>query len=310
LSVFHALFQRYDACVVFNAANSFWLLPLRFFGKKIIINTDGLEWKRSKWGFLGKTYYRLAEIMACLISDRLISDCDGIRNYYLNKHQTDSTVIAYGAYVQECPLPKKLDQFGVQPSEYFLQITRFEPENHPLLTIQAFKKLKTDKKLILVGGVHYPSEYSRQMKEAASGCDNIILPGYVYDQELLRELWCCCHAYIHGNSVGGTNPALLQAMASGCFVLCVDVAFNRDVLKECGIFYKSNTESLVEQMQWTIDRQEELDSCRFMAVKRIELHYSWDSVAKEYETLCEDVVRGVYRWKPTVKPLLPSNKNL
>ena len=100
LSVWHALFGKYDIYMVFNAANSFFLLPLRLAGKNIAINTDGLEWKRSKWGFAGKTYYKIAEKVACLMANRLVSDSKGMRAYYKDKHGMDSTEIAYGAPIQ------------------------------------------------------------------------------------------------------------------------------------------------------------------------------------------------------------------
>ncbi len=135
LSVWHALFKPYDIYMVFNAANSLFLLPLRFFGKKIAINTDGLEWKRSKWGFWGRCYYKIAERTACLVANRLVSDSKGIKSYYQTTHNTDSTEIAYGAYIYHGVQAKRLYGLGLKLGEYFLQITRFEPENHPLLTI-------------------------------------------------------------------------------------------------------------------------------------------------------------------------------
>ncbi len=105
--------------------------------------------------------------------------------------------------------------------------------------------------MALVGGNPYPNDYTKQIKSEAN--DSIILPGFIYDQELLRELWYHSYAYIHGNSVGGTNPALLQAMASACFTVAIDVPFNQDVLSDCGVYYKETEESLVEKMKWALD---------------------------------------------------------
>ncbi len=283
LSVCHCAIRRYDVYMVFNAANSFLLLPLRLLGRKISINTDGLEWKRSKWGFWGRQYYRAAEKVACLMADRLVSDSRGIREYYEKTHRTESVEIAYGAFLQHCERPNRLGELGVRPGEYFLQITRFEPENHPLLTIQAFKKLNTDKKLVLVGGNPYPTEYTRRIE--SEGDDRVLLPGFIYDQELLKELWCFCHAYVHGNSVGGTNPALLQSMASGSFVMAVENPFNRDVLADCGSYYAPAPDSLAERMQWSLDNADALDDFRGKARRRIEAHYCWDKVADQYEHL-------------------------
>ncbi len=301
LSVCHALFNRYDVYMVFNSANSPLVLPLRILGKKIIINTDGLEWKRSKWGLWGKTYYRISEKFACFFANRLVSDSNGIKNYYQNTHYTDSTKIAYGAYVQNCKKAKLLSQFGIEPNKYFLQITRFEPENNPLLTIRAFKRLNTTKKLVIIGGNPYPTEYTKQIELEGKG--SIILPGFIYNQDLLKELWCFCFAYIHGNEVGGTNPALLQTMASGCFTIARDVTFNQDVLSNCGIYFKKDIDSLAEKMRWALDNEGKLANFKEKARARILEHYSWDRIADQYEQLFYDIINGKYPWKPKITQL-------
>ena len=295
LSVCHALFCNYDIYMVFNAANSFFLLPLRLAGKTIAINTDGLEWKRSKWGFAGKTYYKLAEKVSCLFANRLVSDSKGMRDYYKDKYGVDSTEIAYGAPVQLTDSSRLIGKMGLEPRKYFLQITRFEPENYPLLTIQAYKKLDTDKKLVLVGGNPYPNDYTRAMDQAAN--ENVIFPGFIYDQEILKELWCNSFAYIHGNSVGGTNPALLQTMASGCFTIASDIYFNHDVLADCGIFFKTDVQSLAEKMQWALDNEHKLAAYRKNAQQRIQTHYTWDKIANQYEALFLELNKGKYPWR-------------
>jgi len=281
LSAIHALGCSYDAHFVFIAANSPFVAPLRLAGRKIALNPDGLEWKRSKWGPVGRAFFKFGERVACLVAHQLITDCPGIRDYYRATYGRNSEVIAYGAAIQECPRPTVLGDYGVEPGRYFLQITRFEPENHPLLTIEAFRRLGTDMKLLLVGGNPFDTPYAREIKAAVG--DGIILPGYVYDQDTLRQLWCNCHAYVHGNSVGGTNPALLQSMASGCFTMAVDVPFNRDVLDKAGIFYPPTAAGLAQAMQWSLDHASELQPYKDQAVARIRDHYDWDDVARKYE---------------------------
>ena len=296
LSVLHALFGKYDICMVFNAANSFFLLPLRLSGKIIAINTDGLEWRRSKWGLAGKTYYKLAEKVACVLANRIVTDSKGMKDYYKKRYGIDSSEIAYGAPIQTTTSSQFIENMGLKKRGYFLQITRFEPENYPLLTIKAFKKLNTKKKLVLVGGNPYPSQYTREIEKDAGG--NVLLPGFIYDQDILKELWCNCYAYVHGNSVGGTNPALLQTMASGCFSIASDISFNHDVLDNCGIFYKTNKESLAEKMQWTLDHEDQLDTYRQKAQHRVREHYTWDRIADQYEELFQELVQGKYPWSP------------
>ena len=290
LSMFHAITQSYNILMVFNAANSPTLLIPRMVGKKIAINTDGLEWKRGKWGKWGRRYYKIAEWLSTKLADRLVSDSRAIQNYYRKTYGAESTYIAYGAYIATSQKPKLLEKYGLQQNEYFLQITRFEPENNPLLTIQAYRKLQTDKKLVLIGGVPYPSLYAKQI--ITSSDKDIILPGFIYDKEMINELWCNCFAYIHGNEVGGTNPALLQSMASSAFTIAVDVDFNRDVLDDGGIFYEKTVDSLVGKMKWALDNGMLLDDYRKRAVNSIHSYYSWDQVAEQYESLFAELSKG------------------
>jgi glycosyltransferase involved in cell wall biosynthesis len=303
LSAWHALFEDFDIYMVFNAANSPFIIPLRVFRKTISINTDGLEWKRSKWGFWGKFFHRISEKISCLVANQIVTDCKGMKNYYLDEHKIDSTMIAYGATIQSSKNPELLKRLGLKPKEFFLQITRFEPENHPFLTIEAFKKLSSNKKLVLVGGNTYPNSYTRLIE--AESNNQVLLAGFIYDQDMLRELWCNCFAYIHGNSVGGTNPALLQAMGSGCFIISIENDFNRNVLSNCGIYYKNDKKDLAEKMQWTFENEEKLQDFKEKARIRIFENYLWGKIADQYEQLFYDLHDRKYprcfNWKVLVK---------
>jgi glycosyltransferase involved in cell wall biosynthesis len=283
LSVLHAVHQPYDVLMVFNAANSPALLLPRLLGKRIAINTDGLEWKRGKWGPVARTYYKMSEWLSTKLANRIVADSRGIQDYYRETYCAESSYIAYGAQISKSRKPELISSLGLEPGEYFLQITRFEPENNPLLTVQAYKKLKTDKKLVLVGGVPYESEYSRRI--IVDSNEQVILPGFVYDKELLNELWCNCYAYIHGNEVGGTNPALLQTMGSGCFTIAVDVSFSHDVLQDGGIYYKKDVNDLASQMNWALTNPGELKGFKERAADRIIKYYNWDHVTDGYEQL-------------------------
>ena len=294
LSVLHAVWQSYDVLMVFNAANSPALLLPRLLGKKIAINTDGLEWKRGKWGAVARNYYKISEWIATKLANRIVADSKGIQDYYRTTYGVDSSFIAYGAFISHSRKQELLEKMGLKPDGYFLQITRFEPENNPLLTVEAYKRLKTDKKLVLVGSVPYESDYSRQLMAHAD--DNILMPGSIYDRDLLNALWCNCYAYIHGNEVGGTNPALLQTMASGCFTIAIDVSFSRDVLQDSGILFNKNAEDLAKQMQWSLDNPDKLEDYRERAMARILDHYTWEKVTDGYEELFQELMAGKYPW--------------
>ncbi len=288
LSVIHSLTKNYDLLMVFNAANSPTLLLPRLLGRRIAINTDGLEWKRGKWGPVGRSYYKFAEWLSCKLANRIVTDSIGIRDYYRRRYGVEGAHISYGAYLENSRNPGLLQSLGVSPGNYFLQVTRFEPENNPLLTIQAFRRLQTSKKLVVVGGVPYESSYSRSI--AGEADERVILPGYIYDRELLNELWCNCFAYVHGNEVGGTNPALLQTMASGCFTLAIDVPFSHDVLLDAGIYFGKSPEELAAGMQWALHHADELTLFKQKAVQRITAHYSWDHVTDQYEALFRELM--------------------
>lgn len=287
ISICHALWQSFDVLMVFNAANSPALLLPRTLGMNIVVNPDGLEWKRGKWGRIGRRYYKLSEWLSAKLASRIIADSPGIKEYYHAEYGADSICIAYGAYVADSSRPELLDSLGLAPGNYYLQITRFEPENNPLLTVQAFQRLKTDKKLVLIGDVPYQSAYSQLIKRSAGA--NVLLPGFVYEQDLLHELWCNCYAYIHGNEVGGTNPALLQAMACGSFVIARNIDFNRHVLSGCGIFYEKTVDSLTQAMEWSLRRGLDLSEYKRCAQARIRDHYSWESVADQYEAVFQSL---------------------
>lgn len=295
LSILHAVFRPFDVLMVFNAANSPTLLLPRLLGKRIAINTDGLEWKRGKWGAMARRYYRFAEWFSTRLANRIVADSRGIADYYRDQYDTESSFIPYGAYIQESHRPDLLDSLGLTPGSYFLQITRFEPENNPLLTLRAFQGLETDKRLVLVGGVPFESGYDRQLRTEAG--DQVLFPGFIYEPELLRELWCNCYAYVHGNEVGGTNPALLQAMANGCPVLAIDVPFSRDVLGEAGLYFAADADNLRERMMWALTHPQDLGTLRTQAVERILENYSWEKVTDDYERLFEELKDGRYPWR-------------
>lgn len=289
LSTLHAVRREYDVLMVFNAANSPVLLVPRLFGRKIAINTDGLEWKRGKWGALARRYYKFSEWVSTKIADAVVADSASIQDYYLKTYKARSFQIAYGAYPAKSVNPGLLAGLGLKPNEYFLQVTRFEPENNPLLTVEAFKKIdRAGKKLVVVGGVPYKSEYSARI--AAAKSDGILLPGPIYDKSLLNEIWCNCYAYVHGNEVGGTNPALLQAMANRCFVLSIDVPFNRDVLDDCGIFFEKSVDGLAEKLDWAVRNGSGFEAYKTRSVNRIAELYSWDRVADQYEEMFEEII--------------------
>ncbi|MDH7514146.1 MAG: DUF1972 domain-containing protein [Clostridiales bacterium] len=289
LSLLVASRKHYDIILVFNPGNGFFLWLPKLFGQKTVLNVDGLEWTREKWGRAGRLYHRLAARAATKLADVLVADSRLIQRYYLEEFKKETEFISYGAELESGRDRSVLTKYGLEPGEYFLQVTRFEPENNPLLSVRAFERLKTDKKLVLVGGVKYPSRYSREIQAATD--ERICLTGFIYNREVLRELRAHCLAYIHGNEAGGTNPALLQAMASGCFVIARDVVFNREVLEDAGIYFARDPEDLAAKMRWAIENAANLDRFREKARAITASRYDWDDVTRSYERIFSGLAR-------------------
>ncbi len=241
-SLLHAAKRDFDIILVFNSGNAVSLLVPMVFRKKVALHMDGMEWKRDKWSAPAKSYHRFAAWLATKLPVEMINDSRQLQDYYRKKYGRDSHYITYGASPQKSLEPAILKKLGLEANGYYFQLTRFEPENNPLLTVQAFQNLKTDKKLVMVGGVTYATPYSRSIEPVQD--ERIHMLGFIYDKDILRELYCNCFAYIHGNEVGGTNPTLLEAMASGCFVISRDVAFNREVLQDAGIYFNKTKRAL------------------------------------------------------------------
>lgn len=284
----HARKASFDLTLLFNIANAPLLIFSKSLRKKTVLHADGLEWKRKKWNALGKLYFRLSAWLTSTYKTTLICDSLAIQRFYRNTYGRDSQFIAYGAVPESSQNSVLLKKYGLESNNYFLQITRFEPENNPLLSLQAFENLDTEKKLVFVGGSKYPTPYSEQLSNSTD--PRVKLIGFIYDKDTLRELRCNAFAYIHGNEVGGTNPALLEAMAAGCFVVSRDVPFNREVLQDAGVYFHKSPEDLRKKLVWTLDHKLEVQEMARKGKDIITKTYNWESVVDSYENLFENIV--------------------
>lgn len=237
LSLIHCLLvSRPDVIVLFNAANAplLWLFPVR----RVIVHVDGLEWRRTKWGRLGRFYYQFGEWSACKRGWAVVADALGIRDYYADRWKRATEFIPYGA-----ELVSPVDRVVVEgetfkAGEYYLVVARFEPENHVLEAVKGYAESAVHFPLIVVGHAPYSNDYIAEMKRVAdSSPGRVMFTGGVWDQALLDDLYAGARAYIHGHSVGGTNPSLLRACGAGAPVIAWDVPFNREVLGGQGRYF-------------------------------------------------------------------------
>lgn len=285
---------RFDAVFLFNAANAPFLPIVRRRRTRVAVHLDGLESRRGKWGKVGRKYYRACEALSVRWGDALIADAESIARYYLDEFGATTEVIAYGAPAIDELGTEGLDEFGVEPGKYHLVVARFEPENHVDIIVRGFRRSRASLPLLVVGGAPYAQGYIADVHDAAAGDERIRFLGPVWDQELLDRLYHHAGTYIHGHSVGGTNPSLLRAMGAGTAVLAYDVVFAREVLGATGQFFHDEG-SLAELVEAVEADASGLEARGVAARRRVTEHYRWDDVAREYERLAERLAAGASR---------------
>jgi len=286
-----------DVLLYFNAANALPALFAKFLRRApVVLNVDGLDWKRRKWGWVARTYYQFAEWLSTKVADRIVTDSRAIQAYYQQRWNAPSTFIPYGAHVEGPAAPGLLKEFGLEPDSYFLTISRLEPENNADVTLQAFSQVATEKKLVIVGAGSYGSEYSTRLTQTTD--PRVLFTGPVYDPARVRELYCGAFAYVHGNEVGGTNPALLRAMGHGNCVLAISVPYNAEVVGDSALLYRKEPGDLAAQMRRVLGDPDLVRRLRNAARDRVRTAYRWDEVVAAYERLLSQVVAGAYRDRP------------
>ncbi|WP_413537197.1 beta 1-4 rhamnosyltransferase Cps2T [Carnobacterium divergens] len=270
---------------------------LKKMGVKLYVNPDGHEWKRSKWSKPIRTYWKYSEKLMVKHSDLLICDSVGIETYIKKDYHSYSpktTFIAYGADIIDSVYEDKnelvvdwFDTNAIKESDYYLIVGRFVPENNYELMIREFMKSSSQKDLVIISNVEENEFYSDLLKVTKFTTDSRIkFVGTVYNQELLKKIREKAYGYIHGHEVGGTNPSLLEALASTKLNLLLDVVFNKEV-GGSGAYYFSKEEAnladLLEQCDRMIDS--EINSTEIDAKNRIKKYYSWQKIINEYEQL-------------------------
>lgn len=293
LSVLHMTFstRRHDVALVFNAANVFALPLLRLRGLPVAVHVDGLEWRRAKWGPIGQAFYRWSEARAVRNADALIADAPGIQQYYREEFGAGSRLLEYGSRVIADIPPGRIGELGLAPHGYHLLVARVEPENHVLEMIDAYAASGARLPLVVVGDAPYPTDYLTTVHKAAAGCAGVRMLGGLWDQEMLDHLYIGAASYLHGHSVGGTNPSLLRAMGAGATIIAHDNIFNRGVLGDDGIYGTSRRHLAAAIAEVDADPDgHEMQRARL--VQRCRERYVWDLVARGYARLCEDLAAG------------------
>ena len=282
LSALYAVPNRFDAALICNAANAPFAPILRLTGTPVALNVDGLEHKRKKWNWIARRYYLMAERLATILPNETITDARVIQDYYQARYAADSTMIAYGAEVERRPDPA-VRRWRVEPNRYVLYVSRLEPENNAHLVIEAFKRVRTAHKLLIVGDAPYAREYINDLKARAGRDKRIIFTGFVFGRDY-RALRQNAYCYIHATEVGGTHPALLEAMGFGNCVLTLAAPENIEAVGDAGIPY-TDEKDLAEKLQRVLRDGSLVHSYRNRAQARVKGIYDWDYIVDQYEDL-------------------------
>ncbi|HYL37747.1 MAG TPA: DUF1972 domain-containing protein [Bryobacteraceae bacterium] len=280
-STLHLMLHRADVALYCNAANAIFTFWPRLFGVPVALNVDGLERKRKKWNRLARSWYRVSERLATFCPNAVVTDARKIAEYYQQRYRKRTWFIPYGAETGKLGTAEILQRLGLERDRYFLYVSRMEPENNALLVRQAFEQIKTGMKLALVGDAPYAQAYIQRVRDTKDA--RIVLPGAIYGTGY-HALLSHCFAYIHATEVGGTHPALIEAMGRGALVLYLNTPENTEVAGGVGIPFEPGElgEKLKQVLGMTEEERAALSRC---AVQRVAERYSWEAVTDQYESL-------------------------
>jgi glycosyltransferase involved in cell wall biosynthesis len=296
LSTLHVMFRRVDVVHYFTTGATLFAPLPRLLGKKIVCSVDGTDWQRAKWGGLARWYLKFSERLAVRFCHRLISDSTEVMNYYRRRYGAASSCIAYG--MRE-PQPAEngeaanpvLERFGLRPRDYVLFVGRLVPENNVHYLIQAFAKTSTDKKLVIVGDDPWERNYVRSLRSTPD--PRIVFTGGVYG-EGYAQLQRNAYLFVLPDEVGGTHPALVEAMGYGNCVLVNDTPSNLEVIADAGLSYrgKDGAADLQRQLQMLVDAPGLVDEYRQKAGQRAHERYRWEDVVEQHVVLYRQLLEG------------------
>ncbi len=289
LSVLDGLFRRFDVVLICNNANAPFALVPRLAGAKVALNVDGLEWERGKWNRLGRWYYQACAWLSPKLPIVLVSDARVIAHWFETRFGKPTVYIPYGSDAQRLPPGETLARFGLEAGRYLLYVSRLEPENNAHTVIEAYRRAGgldgLGAPLVVVGDAPYATEYKAGLEAAATATPGVILTGYVFGDGY-AELQSNAMAYVQATEVGGTHPALVEAMGRGATIIANDVPEHREVLGDAGRYYARNDpDALAAELRAVAADPLLRESLAHAAAERARKNFSWEHVTDEYERL-------------------------
>jgi glycosyltransferase involved in cell wall biosynthesis len=291
LSLIHVSFTSADVVFICNVANGPIAWIPRLFGKPTVLNVDGLDRKRKKWNFLGRSSLYICELFSAVTPTRVVTDSAIMQDYYWRRYRRHSTMIAYGAEEPAngtsangaCPNLPDLPTY-----RFILYVSRLEPENNPELLLEAYRQVQTDWPLVIVGGNTYKPAYVERLKSLAD--HRVLFLGPVYGPgywQLLRN----AGLYVFGCEVGGVHPALIEAMAAEKPVLYLDTPENRETAGEGGVPFRAETAQLAAEIGRLLSEPDVRQELGRKARERAARLFGWEQTTQKYETLFSELVR-------------------
>lgn len=277
----HSRSRKFDVIFQLGYTSStvwFWLFPKH---SKIATNMDGLEWKRSKYSWPVQQFLKLAEWLGAVTSDELVSDSIGIQTYLKQKFNRNSTFVPYGAHLFDTPKESILNEFNLEAYKYDMLVARMEPENNIETILKGFLLSNQKRKLVVVGNMDRTS-HGKHLFSTYGDEDNIVFTQGIFDIDKLNNIRHFSNLYFHGHSVGGTNPSLLEAMASSCLMAAHNNPFNKAIL-ESDAFYFNSAEDVCELLNST-NKTEHITWIENNRLK-IQEKYTWDNIVSGYEEI-------------------------
>jgi glycosyltransferase involved in cell wall biosynthesis len=279
-SAIHLLPRDYDVVYVCNSANIPAVLLLWLAGKRVVLNVDGLEWKRAKWSRIGQAYYRACAWAAARVPVHVVSDARVIQTYYAKAYGRATEYFPYGTAIERIEDDGTLASLGLDAGRYVLYVSRLEPENNAHVVIEAYSRVNTDLTLAIVGDAPYASTYIAGLQSSVD--PRVKFTGAVYGRGY-RILQSNAAVYVQATEVGGTHPALLEAMGHGNAIVANDVPEHRETLGAAGRYYRGSAE-LARELQSLIDDRSAAAALGAEAQERARELYSWDAIATSYES--------------------------
>jgi glycosyltransferase involved in cell wall biosynthesis len=287
VSCLHALFQPYDIVVMCISGNSPLAFIPRLRGTRVVMNVDGSDWRRKKWGRLARAYIKMSEWFSIHLPNATVTDSQVMRRYYLERYGAETVCISYGGDMPPTEATGILSRLGIRPQAYLLAVGRLVPENCIHHLVDAYSELERDLACVVVGDAPYQKEYIADLKRRGP---DVLFTGYQFGDGY-RELMQNAYAFVLCTEVGGTHPVLLEAMAAGNCVVVNDTPANLEVIGDAGIPYRGadGAAGLRAVLQTLLADEPTVERYRGLARTRVQSEYSWNAVATEYERLFKEL---------------------